>query len=336
MLNFILRRSDEKYSNYRIPGLAVTSRGTLLAYFEARRTASDWAMMDILLYRSEDGGKTFGDAVVIAEGSDEYPTVNNPVCIPDGDVLHFLYCRNYTVGGGHAFIRDSYDDGLTWSEPRDIYGFTNPDYHNAFAFGPGHGIKTSAGILAVPVWFVPKAAGAELTSHHPSETALFSSSDGGKTWEMSEIIPSSEACHSPNETVCTELSDGTVYLNIRTVNDGCRSSAVFSPDCNTVISPLAPVPSLTDPTCFGSVTRYCNAGNDALLCVHCDDKNERVNLTVHASCDNGKTWDKKLIIEPGDSGYADIAVLPDGKIAVLYEQSAGITDRLALFGFNEI
>ena len=50
---------DEEYTNHRIPGMLVTDRGTLLVYCEARKSGSDWAMMDILLQRSQDQGKTF-------------------------------------------------------------------------------------------------------------------------------------------------------------------------------------------------------------------------------------------------------------------------------------
>src|SRR3954463_4687760 len=84
------------YATYRIPGLVVTDRGTLLAYCEARKTsASDWGAIDLVYRRSADGGKTWSDAkkVVDVGGGFEknpvavnmklgrYPdiTVNNPV-----------------------------------------------------------------------------------------------------------------------------------------------------------------------------------------------------------------------------------------------------------------
>ena len=54
---------DETYSNHRIPGMIVTSKGTLIIYNEARRTASDWANMDIFIQRSEDHGESFGEPI---------------------------------------------------------------------------------------------------------------------------------------------------------------------------------------------------------------------------------------------------------------------------------
>jgi sialidase-1 len=55
------------YKLYRIPGIVVTKKGTILIYTEGRRTGSgDWDSIDILLRRSTDGGKTFSPQRVIA------------------------------------------------------------------------------------------------------------------------------------------------------------------------------------------------------------------------------------------------------------------------------
>ena len=54
------------------------------------------------------------------------------------------------MNGGRVLVRHSDDDGLTWSEPEDITAATLPEYRNAFALGPGHGIMTG-GTLIIPV-----------------------------------------------------------------------------------------------------------------------------------------------------------------------------------------
>ena len=147
-----LWRPTEEYSNHRIPGMLVTKCGTLLVYCEARRTASDWATMDILLQRSTDGGASFSSPYKLAEGNEAHKTVNNPVMMQDKNGrIHFLYCEDYTVCGGRTQRRYSDDDGISWSEPIDISEATQPEYHNAFAFGPGHGITAPDGTLIVPV-----------------------------------------------------------------------------------------------------------------------------------------------------------------------------------------
>ena len=84
-------------ARYRIPGIVVTAKGTVLAYSEARKNnSSDWGEIEIHLRRSTDGGRTweagkhiahFGDRLEgnprKKEGGEKEQTVNNPVAIVD-------------------------------------------------------------------------------------------------------------------------------------------------------------------------------------------------------------------------------------------------------------
>ena len=175
--------ADATYEKHRIPGMLVTCKGTLLAYNEARRTAEDWAMMDILLQRSTDGGATFSAPVALANGTEQHPTTNNPVMMQDRTGrLHFLYCEDYGTNGGRVLQRTSDDDGITWSAPRDITRFTAPAERTCFALGPGHGICTDSGMLLVPVWLVPALYGTPTRKHGPSVVTTLTSTDNGESW----------------------------------------------------------------------------------------------------------------------------------------------------------
>src|SRR6202046_1645464 len=56
----LFEAGKDGYVLYRIPGIVVTAKGTLLAYCEARKhTGGDWDAIEILLRRSTDGGKTW-------------------------------------------------------------------------------------------------------------------------------------------------------------------------------------------------------------------------------------------------------------------------------------
>jgi len=82
---------------YRIPGIVVTPKGTVLAYCEARRDSrADWGEIEVHLRRSKDGGKTWLPVQQIAHhgqrdegnprkktGGEKEQTVNNPVAIVD-------------------------------------------------------------------------------------------------------------------------------------------------------------------------------------------------------------------------------------------------------------
>ena len=323
--------SDDRYIAYRIPGMTISSRGTILICCEARDTWSDWARMDILLYRSEDGGETFTGPVVMARGTAESPTADNPVCIagPDG-ALHFLYCRDYSLTGA-VLYRRSDDDGVTWSEPVNVFDATRPELHNVFAFGPGHGIALANGTLLVPVWTVLKSSGEAPESHHPAVVSTFYSADNGASWRLGELIPPTQDCPDPNETAAAQAPDGSVFFSVRLGEPtGCRA-VTRSATGYSAFEPLTLCPTLVDPICMGSLVR----AEDALLSVNCASTTDRVNLVVRASLDGGRTWPGSLTVEPGDAGYADIAYR-DGTVYVLYEQRGGETDMLARFPLSDI
>lgn len=81
----------------RIP-CAVAHKKDVFALFECRFTRSDRANISLILKHSADGGQSFGEATVFADGQTENTTYNNPVAALDGDgVLHTVFCREYGV-----------------------------------------------------------------------------------------------------------------------------------------------------------------------------------------------------------------------------------------------
>lgn len=325
---------DKKHARHRIPGMLVTRKGTLLAYCEARSEGSDWALMDVLLQRSEDHGKTFQPPFLLAQGNETHKTVNNPVMMQDHTGrIHFLYCEDYTVNGGRALRRYSDDDGITWSDPVDVTEYTLPDDHNAFAFGPGHGITLKDGTLLVPVWMVPKHHNAPLTAHAPSVLSTFYSKDNGETWALGEILDSNDEVISPNETVAALTSDGGVYLNLRN-EKRCRASA-YSKTGYSDWQDYSLDENLPDPRCFGSVASYEDGKNPYLLIfANCADENNRDHVTVRASMDNGKTFPVARLLDETRGGYVEIATDErEGLIYVLYEEDWGKYDHLAVFNY---
>ena len=63
------------YVMYRIPGIVVTKRGTVLVYNEARRNSgSDWGTIDIVMRRSTDGRRDiFTRACTGARSDTDHP-----------------------------------------------------------------------------------------------------------------------------------------------------------------------------------------------------------------------------------------------------------------------
>lgn len=341
----------DAYALYRIPGIIVTAKGTVLAYCEARRTGrTDWDAIDILLRRSTDGGKTWSKPQKISDvpgphkknpmataqklGNADDVTYNNAVAFADRDgTVHMLYCLEYM----RCFYIRSSDDGVTWSKPTEVtatFEKFRQDYDwKVLATGPAHGIQLKSGRLVVPVWLSTGTGG---HAHRPSVTATVYSDDGGQTWQRGDIaVPNTDEWIFPNETVIVELADGRVMLNVRSESKPNRRIVTVSPDGATGWSKPEFDEALLEPICMGSIVRYSVAsegGKNRILFVNphnlerADGKAEagksrdRRNLSVKLSYDEGKTWAVNKVLEPGYSAYSDSTVLPDGTILVLYER----------------
>jgi sialidase-1 len=337
------------YKIYRIPGIVVTKSGTVLAYCEARKTASDWATIDILLRRSTDGGKTWSDPAKIADvpgpkernpvavekkiGSKDDITYNNPVMIADASgAVHLLFCLEYM----RCFYSRSDDDGKTWTKPFEITAnafdpLKKQHAWKVLATGPGHGIQLKGGRLVVPVWLSLGTGG---SGHGSGVTATIYSDDGGKTWKPGEVaVPSTDEWNSPNEATVAELSDGSVMLNARSPSKANRRLVTTSADGATKWSKPKFDDALPEPICEGSLLAI--PGKKALLFSNPDNLEkagaktppapgtgrDRKNVTVRLSEDDGKTWTAKRSIESGFSAYSDLAALKDGTVLLFYERA---------------
>lgn len=339
---------QDGYAHYRIPGIVVTQRGSILAYAEARKSLrGDWGTIDIVLRRSTDRGVTWSPFKVIARvdgpksknpvaiaqnlATNDEVTYNNPVAIAGRGTgaVHFLFCLEYM----RAFYMRSEDDGQTFSKPVEItYAFDSfrPAYPwKVLATGPGHGIQLRNGRLLVPIWLSTGTGG---HAHRPSVTSTLYSDDSGKTWSHGDIaVPDTPEFVFPNETAAAQLSDGRVMLNVRTEAKSHRRTVVTSPDGATHWSTPRFDSQLVEPICFGTLL---SLGGKRLIFANPDNletaggpgapgKNrDRKNLTVQFSDDDGTTWKAKRVIEAGWSGYSDLAQGTDGTILHFFELGA--------------
>ena len=334
---------EDGVSLYRIPGVVVTAKGTVLAYCEARRkSSSDWGEIEIHLRRSTDGGRTWSAAQQIAHrgerirgtsGNPEFDreqTVNNPVAIVDHQTgaVEFLYCVNYA----RCFSMRSVDDGQTWSSPQEITpifeGFRKSCDWKVLATGPGHGIQLQSGRLVVAVWL----AYGGVRDHHPSVAATIFSDDHGTTWQAGDIaVPNDGLFRDPNETMLAECSDGRVLLVSRSESKSSRKILTWGPNGATGWSIPEFHDSLPEPICMASVLSFRDRpgvlvfsnphslARDKAGIEIPGGRGKRENLSLKLSRDNGRTWSVNRTLEPGKSAYSDLASLPDGTLLCFYE-----------------
>nr|WP_315314710.1 InlB B-repeat-containing protein [Treponema denticola] len=231
-------KTDRPEDFYRIPALAVTNDGTLLAVTDLRYTANtDLGHnhgIDLLIKRSEDNGKTWSDDTNITKIPKDDPNGYGDAAIiadrESNDVLILCVHGNvFYPNGTHSnhlkaiqFV--SHDGGKNFSDKQDIsdmiFGF-NDSWESLF-FGSGR-IMQSRYIKAGSHYRIYSALLSKRSIHSPPihqvhhDNTVVYSDDFGSTWHVL-----GDASTSPipggDEAKVEELPDGSVILSSRKNN----------------------------------------------------------------------------------------------------------------------
>jgi len=300
------------YHTYRIPALAITGDGTVLAFCEARKNSpSDQGDIDLVLKRSTDGGASWGPMQLLHDGGGDAPiTIGNPAPVPERDTntIHLLF----TQDNRRLFNTRSTDNGRTWTAPEErtaiLKGVDFPWLR--IGTGPVHGIKLQNGTLAVPIWYCDNEPHAKEKRYR---SGILLSTDRGDTWRAGGLVP--ETIPGLNECTVLERADGSLLLNMRGQKAGYRATSE-SADGGTTWAAPALDRNLPDVTCQGSLLRL--KGGEVLFANIPGETRE--GLTLRVSRDGGASWAGARLLEAGPSAYADLAQRADGTVLCLYER----------------
>lgn len=324
-LNYIFKNGEEGYSCFRIPALITTPRGAVLAFAEGRKNnCGDAGDIDLVVRRSEDGGKTWGPLRVI--WNDSANTCGNPTPVVDQTTGAIVLLSTWNWGADkekaikdrtshdtrRVYVLSSMDDGASWSTPMEITGnVKRPDW-TWYATGPGRGIQISQGRrkgrLVIPCNHV-EAGTRQSVSH------VIWSDDHGKTWKLGGL-----AQDSTNESTIAELSNGRLMLNMRNTGKSRYRQIAISRNAGKKLSPKAPDGVLVEPVCEGNLLAFRAAdGRWGLAFSNPASAVGRVDMTVRISYDDGRTWPLQRLLYAGPSAYSCLTILPDGRLSCLYE-----------------
>ena len=328
---------EGSYHTYRIPALAVTGRGTLLAFAEGRKHGrGDAGEIDLILRRSFDNGRTWSPIqVVVTEAG---MTCGNPCPVVERETgaIWLPFCKNLADGGetliceGKAprtvWITHSVDDGQSWSEPRDITASVKDPQWTWYATGPCHGIQLDSGRLVVPCDHI---VGLHLDrSRDPYHSHVIYSDDRGETWQLGGNVEA-----GTNECAVAQLQDGSLYINCRNYVSGTRRAVARSHDQGQTFALMEWDATLIEPVCQGSLEAL--PGGQLLFANPASTRRER--MTVRLSSDGGRTWPTARTLHPGPSAYSDLAALPNGDVCCLYESGENQPyESLTLARFNPV
>ncbi|GAA3579276.1 exo-alpha-sialidase [Snuella lapsa] len=307
---------------FRIPSLVTTKNGTLLAIGDGRLNSNADVpnRIDFYIKRSTDNGTTWGDSIVISNtmyGGDACTVVDKTT----GRIfLFYAYSQFKNIFGSDGdpnsvnCLRSRYiysdDDGLTWSDPVDLTADLYKPGDNSYWASGGTGIQLRNGTLVIPIAIVRSGV---------IYGGLLYSADHGQTWNRS----ATNSYDRFDENTIVELNDGRIMVNARNHYGTSNRLITYTSDLGSTWEPYHFDSILIDPICQGHITRYTSTldgyDKNRILFSNPGNTSSRKNGTLRISYDEGQTWTHSKLYQEGDSNYSCIAILPNGKIGVLYE-----------------
>lgn len=337
----IYRPGDFNSQNYRIPAIITSSDGSLVVATDKRKYNNNDLPedIDILINRSIDGGRTWSEPYTLAQGQGVGKGFGDCALVRTNDEGGLLaafvggcgFWQGRPENPQRTYIARSYDNGQTWSQPRDItdelYGLNCPNevsrtWHSAF-FASGNGLLTSAGrimfVLAV-----------RDTEEWAACNYVVYSDDNGESWHIS-----GRASQRGDEAKLVELADGRILMSIR--HEGERwynlsddGGVTWRPETSAWIDLVATA-------CNGDIIRYslANKGEGRNILLHSlPGPERRENVTVYVSYDEGLTWPVSKCLVPYASAYSSLCILPDHSIGLYVEESDGDTLGYSMVFYN--
>ena len=326
-----------------IPGLLVTAHGTAIAVCQRRHdsTSDGRTAKDILLSRSEDGGRTWSRQEVLCADPASHCCPSALVedrstgtlflafwKVPAQIVDILDYFRSSGERCAEFWLLKSTDEGRTWSAPAHVRPAPNAAGWVGWSNNGVHGIQLTkgahAGRLVIPAFLYKEGEPGQVPG---IRGGLLYSDDHGESWCTGAVLPDGS-----DEASLVETITGDIYVSYRknTRRTGYRHYA-RSTDGGESVAELGQHEDLPGPGVDAGLVRYTSPTDGqppTLLYSHppsrppvTDTPAPRMggsDLTVYLSRDEGRTWPVSRLVEPGPARYSDLAVTDDGTILCLY------------------
>ena len=341
----VLGYNSEKYAQFREQNILVTNSGKIVVIVQGRNASrwSDRSGQDLVCKISEDHGESWSELILMATDGEKSICPNAAVFDKESGRIICLYTvfqwpftdaesrKTWEDLKNREYSIYSDDEGLTWSEPREITHTVKAD-SLVQVYGSGEGIQLSSGPykgrLIVP--------GGDFVPPHKRVFAWYSD-DHGDTWQSSAVVPNPHERLTPCENFIAELSDGSLLMNERNSGIGQRWQS-RSLDGGLTWDAFEPVPDLPSISCNASIITVEYENRELLLYAgpvgpdpevkntleeyrgkKLSSQEKRQNGVVFVSMDGGKTWPLRKLIVPDLFAYSSLMQLQDGNIGLFYE-----------------
>lgn len=338
---------------YRIPGLATTKRGSLIAVHDVRRRSGRDLPgdIDVGMSRSTDGGRTWEPMKVIMDmGADptfRHDGIGDPSVLVD-KTSGTIWCAATWSHGNRSWVGSmpgltpdetgqfilvrSDDDGVTWSEPINITKQVKKPEWSFLLQGPGKGITMHDGTIVFPAQYQDAPNSVDKRANRLPHSTFIYSRDHGKTWSIG-----AGAYDDTTEAQVVELADNQIMINCRYNRASKRVVMTTSDLGKTWVEHPTSRKSLVEPgSCMASLInvgrelsqlglagKYSDR-NDVLLFSNPDSLRGRNHITIKASLDGGRSWPAKhhlLLDEQRGAGYSCMTMIDAETVGILYEGS---------------
>ena len=343
---------------YRIPAMIVAEDGSIVVAADKRYQShtdigNGGHVIDIVVRRSTDGGRTWSEPVTIAKGEgstanggdDKRCGFGDPSLVKGKDGK--LYClfaagnEGYFYGQKGMCMSVSTDNGVTWSSgegnpPVDLY-WSGAIKNVATAGAAGYGLYdyfvTSGRGLYIPeddilMYLIPAQTMTSATEHTgDSQDYIFYSRDGGESWYFSET----PMVQGGDEAKIIQMNDGSLFGSIRKQNPRRFNTATYTKndDGKTLSfnfgtqwdnSQLSQTHQNNQDIYY--YQRETTEGKTDVI-IHSITTGNHVNFKLYYSTDKGINWTEFLNVQTKGTRYVTMDKNPEnGSLYLFFEDQS--------------
>ncbi|MBR0433859.1 MAG: exo-alpha-sialidase [Bacteroidaceae bacterium] len=343
---------------YRIPAMVVANDGSIVTAVDKRYGSHTdigvpaGHIIDIVVRRSTDGGKTWGDPVIIAKGqgtsNTDYAGFGDPSLIKgsDGKIYCFFAAGNlgYFNGLNKICMSTSSDNGVTWDSneatlPLDLVTSGKVTDH-ASSYGSntcyglydyfvtsGRGLCTSEGylmaLLPAEVYTTSEKSSSAKNGNHDY---IFYSTDKGATWHISE----NAIFVGGDEAKIIQANDGSLLASVRQGgNRGFNTATYTLNNDGTLTFTMGTQWNNSQLNAGGYANnqdifyyqRETDEGKTDII-FHSMTTGQHANLKLYYSTDKGRNWTEFLNVQTKGTRYVTMEKSASGSLYLLFEDQS--------------
>lgn len=322
---------------YRIPAMIVADDGSIVVAadkrYDSHTDIGNGHVIDIIVRRSTDGGKTWSSPITIAKGLGSADNAKcgygDPSLVKGKDGK--LYCLfvagnlGYFYGQQRIAMSTSTDNGVTWSSnetiaPIDLLESGRLKNYNTVGEA-GYGLYdyfvTSGRGLYIPeddilMYLIPAQTMTSSTAHTSnSQDYIFYSRDGGESWYFSSQIMFAGG----DEAKIIQMNDGSLLGSVRQAYNRGFNTATYTKnaDGKTLDFTMGTQWNHSQLSAGGSPNnqdliyyqRGPKSGKTDVI-IHSMTTGQHANLKLYYSLDQGANWTEFLNVQTKGTRYVTL------------------------------